>query len=52
MRYQGYWRGRQRNVSLVAGQKAVPPRTLAFMVKQAGLTAAQLDRLVRGEPLT
>jgi hypothetical protein len=34
---------------LVAGEKAIPPRTLSSILKQAGLTAEELASLVRGE---
>ncbi len=48
LRYQGSWRGQQRNVTLVAGQRQIPPRTLAFILKQSGLTVGELARLVEG----
>jgi predicted RNA binding protein YcfA (HicA-like mRNA interferase family) len=50
--YRGVWRNRARSVTLVAGQKVIPPRTLSAILKQAGLTAGELHRLVRGEPLS
>ena len=49
MRYRGSWRGQERNVTLVAGQKAVSPRTLASILQQAGLSPNELARLVQGE---
>jgi hypothetical protein len=39
-------------VTLVAGRRVIPPRTLSFILQQAGITAAELARLVRGEELT
>jgi predicted RNA binding protein YcfA (HicA-like mRNA interferase family) len=51
MRYRGTWRGRERNVTLAAGQRPIPPRTLSFILKRAGLSAGELERLVRGERL-
>ncbi len=52
MRYRGVWRGQERNVTIVAGQKTIPARTLASILKQAGLTPDELSRLIRGEELT
>lgn len=52
IRYRGTWRGRQRNVTLVAGQKLIPARTLSYILKQAGLTADELASLVIGEDVT
>ncbi|MCH7565798.1 MAG: type II toxin-antitoxin system HicA family toxin [Gemmatimonadetes bacterium] len=52
MRFRGIWRGQERNVTLVAGDKTIPARTLASILKQAGLTPTELSRLVRGEDLT
>jgi len=49
IRYRGVWRGQQRNVTLVAGEKKIPARTLAYILKQAGLTAVELASLVTGE---
>jgi predicted RNA binding protein YcfA (HicA-like mRNA interferase family) len=48
LRYRGTWRGQQRNVTLVAGSRQIPPRVLAFILKQAGLTAEELARIVDG----
>jgi predicted RNA binding protein YcfA (HicA-like mRNA interferase family) len=48
-RYRGVWRGRERNVTLIAGQKEIPARTLASVLEQAGISAKELARLVRGE---
>ena len=48
LRYQGTFRGREQNVTLVAGQRQIPPRTLSSILKQAGLTAEELSRLVAG----
>jgi predicted RNA binding protein YcfA (HicA-like mRNA interferase family) len=52
LRYQGLWRTQQRNVTLVAGQRLIPPRTLAFILKQAGLTAEEFARIVEGESIS
>jgi predicted RNA binding protein YcfA (HicA-like mRNA interferase family) len=52
VRYRGTWRGQQRNVSLVAGQRQIPPRILGFILKQAGMTAEELARIVEGEDVS
>ncbi|MCH7718281.1 MAG: type II toxin-antitoxin system HicA family toxin [Chloroflexi bacterium] len=52
VRYRGAWRGQERNVTLVAGQKTIPARTLSSILKQAGLTADELSRLIRRETVT
>ena len=49
IRYRGIWRGMERNVTLVAGQNVIQPRTLSEVLKQAGLSADELARLVAGE---
>ena len=49
MQYRGVWRGRQRNVTLVAGQRQIPPRTLDSILDQAGLTVRELSLLIEGE---
>ncbi len=49
VRYRGVWRGQERNVTLVGGRRQIPPRTLAAIVRQAGLTAEELARVARGE---
>ncbi len=49
VRYRGVWRGQERNVTLVAGRRQIPPRTLGAILRQAGLTAEELARIVRGE---
>ena len=49
LRYRGLWRGRVRNVTLVAGQRQIPPRVLSSILKQAGLSAEELSRLIAGE---
>jgi len=36
-------------VTLVAGQKQIPARTMGSILRQAGITRAELDDLVRGE---
>jgi predicted RNA binding protein YcfA (HicA-like mRNA interferase family) len=48
VRYRGIWRGRQRKVTLVAGEKTIPARTLSYILKQAGLTAEELAGLING----
>ena len=52
VRYRGFWRGQERNVTLVAGQKTIPARTLSAALKQAGLTPEEFAHLIRGEKLT
>ena len=49
IRYRGSWRGQQRNVSLVSGQREVPAPTLASIIGPAGLTPEEFQRLVDGE---
>jgi predicted RNA binding protein YcfA (HicA-like mRNA interferase family) len=49
VRCRGVWRGQERNVTLVAGEKKIPARTLSYILKQAGLTAKELASLVSGE---
>ena len=49
IRYRGVWRGQPRSVTLVAGERKIPPRTLSYILKQAGLTAQELANLVNGE---
>ncbi len=51
VRYRGLWRGRERNVTLVAGQRVIPARTLSSILKQAGLAASEFSRLARGEDI-
>jgi hypothetical protein len=52
MRYQGVWRGQERHVTLVAGERVIPARRLSTILHQAGLNADELARLVKGEPLS
>ena len=49
IRYRGVWRGQKRNVTLVAGERKIPPRTLSYILEQAGLTASELASLVGRE---
>jgi hypothetical protein len=51
MRYRGVWRGRERNITLVAGQKVIPARTLANILEQAGIAPKEFDRLAEGEAI-
>lgn len=51
MRYRGVWRGTERNATRVEGQKVIPPRTLSSILKEAGLSADELSRLVEGETI-
>ena len=48
MRYGGIWRGRERNVTLVAGQRLIPPRTLSQIVSQIGVRPEEFVRLIEG----
>jgi len=52
IRYRGVWRGQQRNVTLVARETKIAPRTLSYVLKQAGLTANELASLVGGEDVS
>ena len=52
LRYKGFWRGQERNVTLVAGHRQIPARTLSSILKQAGLTAQELSRLINGQQVT
>ncbi|MGQ9572616.1 MAG: type II toxin-antitoxin system HicA family toxin [Dehalococcoidia bacterium] len=49
LRYKRFWRGQERHVTLIAGYRQVPARTLSSILKQAGLTAQELSRLIGGE---
>ena len=51
-RYSGYWRGRTRYVTLVARQKEIPDPTLAHIIRQAGMTKSELERLIKGEDIS
>ena len=51
MRYRGIWRGRERNVTLVAGQRLIPPRTLAHILGQIGIRSDEFVRLIAGEEI-
>ena len=48
MRYRGIWRGRERNVTLVAGQRLIPPRTLSQILSQVGVQPEEFVRLIEG----
>ena len=48
MRYRGNWRGRERNVTLVAGQRLIPPRTLSQIMSQIGIRQGEFVRLIEG----
>ena len=52
MRYRGFWRGQQRNVSIVSGRREIVPSLLSDILAQADLTVEELDALVRGERIT
>ncbi len=47
MRYS-IWRGRERNVTLVAGQQLIPPRTLSQILSQIGVRPEEFVRLIEG----
>ena len=51
MRYRGVWRGRERNVTLIAGQWLIPPRTLSQILSQVGIRSDEFVRLIDGEAL-
>ena len=46
VRYQGAFNGETRNVTFVAGQRQVPPKTLASIGRQLGLSSDQFRRLL------
>lgn len=48
MRYRGVWRGRERNVTLVAGQRLIPPRTLSQILSQIGIRPEEFVKLIDG----
>ena len=41
-RFRGGWQGRERNVSVVAGQRQIPEKTLRSIADQAGFTLDEL----------
>jgi len=45
-RYRGVWRGEQRNITLVANQREIPPKTLRSIAAQLGISAGELERLL------
>lgn len=49
MRLTGFWRGTTHNVTLLAVEKVIPARRLSSILRQAGLSADELLRLVNGE---
>ena len=51
LRYQAFWRGSVRNVTLTANQRMIPPGTLGASLRQAGITMEELGRLVAGEQI-
>jgi hypothetical protein len=52
MQYVGRWRGMERHVPLVAGQRQIPPPTLRQILKQASIRREELDHLIAGESIT
>jgi len=52
MRHRGVWRGRERNVTLVAGQRQIPPRTVSQILSQIGINTADFARLMNGEDIS
>jgi predicted RNA binding protein YcfA (HicA-like mRNA interferase family) len=52
IRCSGMWRNEMRYVSLVASQRVVHPGTLNSILKQAGISFAELESLTDGEEIS
>ncbi len=44
--------GQRRNVTLVAGQRQIPAKTLSSILNQANLTTNEMVRLIEGEEVS
>lgn len=49
--YEGYFRGKVRTVIVPRNKKGIPKGTLASIFRQAGITRAEAEKLLRGEDI-
>ena len=49
--YEGYFRGRTRVVIVPRNKRSIPKGTLASILRQAGITGTEVERLIEGKDL-
>jgi predicted RNA binding protein YcfA (HicA-like mRNA interferase family) len=47
----GQWRGMRRTVTLIAREKVIPAKRMASVLRQAGVTRAEMLTLLSGEDI-
>ena len=49
--YEGYFRGKTRVVIVPRNKRSIPKGTLASILRQAGITGREVERLLEGKDL-
>jgi predicted RNA binding protein YcfA (HicA-like mRNA interferase family) len=49
--YEGYFRGRTRVVIVPRNKRSIPKGTLASILRQAGITGREVEKLIEGKDL-